>query len=299
VAKKLPVTDPAEALNQRVLKQRQQRIIAKEVEESIDLGLKIPEKKFDSAAELLRDQFDKQSFGDAPKTTTRVVYGPDPIVTNCPEFHERLERYGLEAVADAFMELILKKKELAAPDPIMRKGLRASIAKFGVDATAKAFRDRILRIPQRTVEIELDDVIDPLIINPMRNVVAKYGPLHPGMSFKFLSDRCNDVLGLRGYEVVKDERGDPVKIGTLIMGMIPEYIAQRRMEHFAEEGRAQVRDMEEAYYDKAQREIAGEGGAMRSGASLLRPGERVTASMAVNDEYDGASRETGLRFAGE
>src|ERR1051325_9496380 len=111
---KLPIADPADLANQRILAAREARLIEKEKEESIALGLGLKEPETaepQNAAELIRDEFDKKSFGEVPKTTTRIVYGPDPIVDKCPEFHERLERFGLQGVAEAFETLVLKKGE--------------------------------------------------------------------------------------------------------------------------------------------------------------------------------------------
>lgn len=284
--------DPTAAHNERILAARQERIIQAEVDGSIDLGLNLKEKQPDSAAELLDDEFDKKAFGTRIKTTTRVVYGPDPIVTNCPEFHERLEKYGLEGVASAFYELIMSRGEMACPDSIMRKGVRASIAKFGKEATAAAFRDRVLRIPSRTVEIELDDALDPLLVNPMRAAVERY-VTDPGMAPKFLAKACIDELGMRGYEIVKDERGDPVKVGTLLLAQIPREWAERRRLHFAKESMDQVAEQEDAFYESAQREIRSEGG-RAIGATPLKPGENVRADPALNDLYTGGSRSTGI-----
>lgn len=284
--------DPTTAHNERILAARRERIIKAEVESTMDLGLGLKEKEPESAAELLDDEFDKKAFGVRPKTTTRVVYGPDPIVSNCPEFHERLEKYGIEGVAAAFYDLIMSKAENACPDAIMRKGVRASIAKFGKEATAAAFRDRILRIPSRTVEIELDDALDPLLVNPMRAAVERYAN-DPAMSVKFLSERCIGELGLRGYEIVKDERGDPVKVGTLMMGKIPREWAERRRLHFAQESMDEVAQQEDAFYEAAQRESRSEAG-RALGATPLRPGESVTADPALSDLYMGGSRTTGI-----
>jgi hypothetical protein len=285
-------SDPAIAHNERILAARQERIIQKEVAETMDLGLGLKAKPPESAAELLEDEFDKKAFGARVKTTTRIVYGPDPIVQNCPEFHERLERYGQENVADAFRELIMTKGEMACPDSIMRKAVRNSIAQFGKEATATAFRDRIMRIPSRTVEIELDDALDPLLVNPMRAAVERY-ITDPGMAPKFLSAACIDVLGLRGYTIVKDERGDAVKVGTLILAQIPKEWAERRRLHFAKESMDAVAEQEEAFMESAEREIRSEGG-RGIGASPLRPGESVTADPALNDLYTGGSRSTGI-----
>lgn len=287
------ITDPAEIANQRILAARHERIVKKEIETTMDLGLDLTETPEESASEFLRDEWDKKTFGDQVKTTSRVVYGPDPIVSNCPEFHERLERYGLEAVAAGFYDLVMSKGPEACPDAIMRKGVRMSIAKFGKEATAAAFRDRILKIPSRSVEIELDGALDPLLINPMRAAVERYS--RPGMAVKFLSDRCMDVLGLRGYEIVKDKAGDPVRIGTLFMGEIPTEWAERRRQHYADESIHLLAEQEAAYYESAQREIASEGAKGRS-ASTLKRGETISGDPTINDDWTGEERATGINI---
>jgi len=294
MAKRQTIPDPAAAMNKRVLAQREERIKAKQLEDApVDLGLNLMEESAEApdAASLLRDEWDKKTFGNAPKTTTRVIYGPDPIVNNCPEFHERLERHGLEAVAEAFKEHILKSGEFAATDPIMRKGLRLSIAKFGKEATANAFFDRVMSIPYRTVEVEIDEELDPMLVNPMREAVARYG--RPGMSVKFLSDRCMSVLGRRGYEIIKDERGDPVRIGTLFMGEIPEYMAQRRIQHFADLSQSEVNEQEEAFMEQAERTIRD---SKTSGVAPLQPGDMIERSSQINDKWLDDQRQNGVRI---
>src|ERR1700733_2564564 len=105
--------DPAEVANKKILAGIQERPFQKKAAESLDLGLNLKETPAATAAELLHDEWDKGAFGDKVKTSTRVIYGPDPIVNNCPAFHERLERFGIEAVAEAFCELIMQKGEFA------------------------------------------------------------------------------------------------------------------------------------------------------------------------------------------
>jgi hypothetical protein len=296
MARKLPVMDdPAINANKRILKNIELRQKQKATEESLDLGLKIPElaadSKAETAAELLRDEWDKKHFGPEIKTTTRIIYGPDPIVNNCPEFHDRLERFGLEAIAESYYELIMQKGEFAAPDAIMQKGIRMSIAKFGKEATAKAFRDRVMQIPSRTVEIEVDTALDPLLQNPMREAVARYG--RPGMAVKFLSDHCNDVLGMRGYEVCKKPNGDIVKVGTLIMAEIPEEMAERRRRHWAKESTDQLTEMEENYFEMAQRTIRD---SKVAGVSPLQPGDMVRSDSRINDDWLDDTRATGIKI---
>lgn len=291
--KKSPILDPAAAANQRVLAEREERIKQQQLADApIDLGLGLKdEPRSATVDEFLRDEWDKKVFGEPPKLTTRIIYGPDPIVNQCPAFHERLEKFGKEAVGRAFQELILKKGEDAATDAIMKKGLRASIAKFGAEATAQAFYRRIQAIPERVVEVEMDSELDPLLTDPMREAVARYAA--PGMAVKFLSDRCMTVLGRRGYEIIRNEHGDPVKVGTLLMGWIPQEMADRRKRRWADESQSAVKETEENYYEIAARAVR-DGHA--AGLSPLEPGDTVTANPRLNDEYSGESRRSGFRL---
>ena len=291
-------SDPAAVANARVLADRQARIDVQQNEAvfATDLGLdlKDPVSTADNAADFLSDEWDRKTFGDAIPTITRILYGPDPLLISCPSMKATIESIGLEQYANLYAEAILLKEENAVPDPIMQKGLRAAIAKFGKQTVADEFRKRILRIPSRTVEIEADRTDAMIFARPMEEAVARYGT--PGMAPKFLSERCIGVLGLRGYVIVKDERGDPVKVGTLIMGEIPMRMAEARRRHYAKESEDDVRGMGEAYEDVADRAIGG-----RNGISVLAQGERIRSNFAgdLEDErmtasYVGRERATGF-----
>ena len=293
--------DPAEVANKRILADRQARIDQKKAVETLstDLGLdlKDPEPVADNPLEFLSEEWDRKTFGDAIPTYTRVVYGPDPLLISCPAMKAQIENIGLENYANATAEAILLKEDKAVPDPIMQKGLRAAISRFGKDAVAGAFRERILKIPSRTVEVEADRTDAMIFAKPMEEAVLKYGT--PGMAPKFLSDRCIGVLGMRGYVIVKDERGDPVKVGTLIMGEIPLRMAEARQRHYADESNELVREVADEFEQTAARAIRDGGG---SGISVLREGERVSANAAGDLEnpdetasYLGRNRDTGFR----
>lgn len=287
--------DPAQAANQRVLEDRAKRIQAQEP--ALDLDLQLKEAEPANAVEFLRDAFDKRNFGEPLPTVKRIIYGPDPLLKACPEMRARIEKIGLEAFAHTTAETILLREEMAVPDPLMRKQLRAAIARFGKEAVADAFRDRILRIPQREVEVEVDRGIDEMLGRPLDEAVERYGQ-DPGFSYKFLSPRCLDVLGRRGYELVLDERGDVVKVGTLLMGRIPTQVAERRRLHWAEESMRQVREAEEVYTETVERQVR-EAGAVAAGSRPLRRDELMVANATESEEYLGESRAGGIRFETE
>jgi hypothetical protein len=301
-AKKPKRVDPAQAANAAILADIKAREEAKRHEATLaqDLGLdlKTPEPKAATAAEFLNDEFDRKNFGDPVPTFTRILYGPDPLLVSCPHMKVEIEKIGLEAYARATAEAIRLKEHHAVKDPVMQRGLQTAIRKFGVDEVARAFADRIMRIPSRTVEVEADRE-DPLIFSrPLEEAVERYGS--PGMAPKFLSERCIAVLGLRGYKIVMDERGDPVKVGTLIMGEIPAAMAERRRRHWAEQSNQLLESMEDDYTTSVERDVRNAGAGF---ASVLRPGENVTSSAAgdfpddpvLTESYLGRSRETGFR----
>ena len=297
---KVPL-DPADAINRRILGDIQQRADAKSAEEAlandIGLNLKDPEIPADNATDFLRDEWDKKTFGDAIPTYSRILYGPDPLLISCPAMKAQIENVGLENYAQAAFEALLLKEEKAFSDAIMQKGIRTAIARFGKESVADAFRRRILSIPQRTVEVEADRTDAMIFAKPMEEAVMRYGT--PGMAPKFLSERCMGVLGMRGYVIVKDEKGDPVKVGTLIMGEIPIRMAEARRRHYADLSDETIRESAESFEDAAARAIR-DGG--KSGISVLHEGESIHSNAAgdLPDDpegtasYLGRSRKTGF-----
>ena len=256
-----PAADPAQEANKRILAERKARLdeIAAQATLATDLGLDIKEQPnlASDPLEFLSEEWDRKTFGDSIPTYSRVVYGPDNLLVTCPAMKAAIEQIGLENYANATAEAILLKEEKAVADPVMQKGLRAAISRFGKESVADAFRKRILSIPQRTVEIEADRTDIMIYAKPMEDAVLRYGT--PGMAPKFLSDRCIGVLGMRGYVIVKDEKGDPVKVGTLLMGEIPIRMAEARQRFYADQSNQLVREAAEDFEDTAARAVR-EGG---------------------------------------
>lgn len=283
-------TDPTAAANARILAQRQERIRAAQPEPSVipDLDLRLQSPEPASAAEMLADEFDRRNFGDPIPTYTRIIYGPDPLLEGNPEFKERLEKLGLEEFASATYDAILKRQHMAVPDPMMRKGLQKAIAKFGVQAVAQAFADRIMRIPTREVEIEADRQ-DLEFGNPLEELVKRYGT--PGFAPKFLNPVCIDALGMRGYRLVKDENGDVVKWGKLLMGEIPQRIADRRRFEAANESRSLVQSAEEDFSAAIEKVASASRGT--AGFRPLRRDEVVNANATEEESFIGQQRTAG------
>ena len=81
--------------------------------------------------------------------------------------------------------------------------------------------------------------------DPMRELVEQH--IEPGMRPKFLSEAVIKKHGgtTRGFEVVKDEHGDPVRLGTLILGQMPEEKAEARNHFFRQKDAAAVQQIYE------------------------------------------------------
>lgn len=293
-----PAADPAAAANRAVLAERQARI-DKQLREIPDLGLDL--QQTGSVDEFLRDEFDKKAFGDAAQTTTKIVFGPDPLLDSCPAFKERLEKLGREDMAEGTRRAILQFEHRAVPDPVMQTGLFKAIRKFGKEAVAQSFADRILKIPERVVEYETgpEEFGDPMLLgsNALRDCVMRYGN-EPGKAYKFLSARCIDVLGMRGYTLVTDKAGQPVKAGTLFLAWIPEHVAELRRRKYAADSEAQLAAQQEEYLDTQERFVraAGKAGA---GSRPLSPDEVVRADASENEGAVGEDFAMGVRFERE
>jgi hypothetical protein len=87
--------------------------------------------------------------------------------------------------------------------------------------------------------------------NPLKEVADAHAV--PGMRPKFLSPAKIERAGLRGYKVVRHENGDPVKLGNLILGHIPEERAEARQRHFAKLDEEKVKDLREQFQQEQER----------------------------------------------
>lgn len=98
---------------------------------------------------------------------------------------------------------------------------------------------------------------DPMLELTNRHIV-------PGMRPKFLSPEKVRMAGTRGFEVVKDERGDPVKLGNMILGQMPEAKAIARNKHYQELGLRKQAEMTIEFQEQQERLLRDAG--MRPGA---------------------------------
>jgi hypothetical protein len=292
--------DPAQAANEKVLADRQARLDA-QMKEIPDLGLGLKDEGPKDANEFFAglDTWDKQAFGNPATTTVRWVYGPSPLIDGCPHMLALVEREGLEATAELFRKTILLKQHEAVGDEILRRGIFHGIKRFGVEKVAQAFADQILQIPRKQVEYETgpEEFGDPLLLggNVLREVVMKHGN-RPGMSYRFMSERCIAVLGMRGYTLVKDEKGELAKAGTLLLAEIPAAIAAGRARHYRDQSQQLVRDAEDEYMAKTEQLLAS-AGRVGAGSRPLRANEVIHGNASERQELVGADLSMGIHFS--
>lgn len=121
--------------------------------------------------------------------------------------------------------------------------------------------------------------------DPVKDVVAQYVP--PGMRPKLLSDPVVNVRGMRGWKPVIGKHGDPVKVGTMVLAVMPEERARKRNEHYRDLAKDALVEATEGFAEKHDRLLSD---SRRFGMDIrpLRPGELVGGSTA--EGYDQRSQ---------
>jgi hypothetical protein len=88
--------------------------------------------------------------------------------------------------------------------------------------------------------------------DPMKELVEEH--IEPGMRAKFLSPGRVERDGTRGFEVVKDSKGDPVKMGRMVLGQMPEAKARARATFYQKKGSERLSAIEQEHKER-QREL--------------------------------------------
>ncbi len=294
-----PKSSLVQESNEQILADRVERIEKRRKVVSVDLGLGLKDPEPENATEFLADEFDRKAFGDEAATIKRIIWGPDPLIDNCPELRASLDRYGLEDYAAAAGENIRRVGAKGVPNPLMQRSLEGGIRRFGVEAVAAAFEARILRIPSRTVEVDASDQFDPEIMGSSVLSECIEQNQRAGMAYRFFATAVLDRYGWRGYTPVKLANGEIVKAGTLFLGEITLErldIRRRRIAGAAAEAIEGLADNQVAGQENELKRLRDDGynaqgiAAMKIGESLAYPG--------VESSQYGAGK-TGIEFSRE
>lgn len=164
-----------------------------------------------------------QSSGIGESRLNRDENAPAPAILDChvngvrvgdlPEITQQGITY---AITDEGLEERMERIAKAKADGWTDEMLRVKVGDQ-FDSQKAAFKAFRKDHPGAPVNFQHD---------PMHDAVEAHR--EDGMTYKFLSPRINEKKGLRGYEVVKDRKNDPVKVQGMVLGKIPQAIADER-----------------------------------------------------------------------
>jgi len=141
------------------------------------------------------------------------------------------------------------------------------------------------------VSREVWDGTDPAV-----EAVKEFGK--PGFAHRLLSPQRIKSKGYRNWKPVVAPNGDPVTVGTMILGAMPESKKRVRQQHYANLAREAVEEAEAQIQDAQDRIIHAAGDDV-GGTRSLRHGERLSDSR--NPQAGGVSigyqRSRGTRAA--
>lgn len=127
--------------------------------------------------------------------------------------------------------------------------------------------------------------------DPMGDLVKEH--VKPGERARFLSGPVCDLKGTRGFELVKDEYGREVRLGRLMLGVMPEDRAKQREKHYQRITRELETEKATEYQEQHERFVreARKQGIRVDDIRPLSPGEAIEGTNAAG--YGVSSRHSG------
>jgi hypothetical protein len=121
--------------------------------------------------------------------------------------------------------------------------------------------------------------------DPVHSLVATHG--RAGMKNRLLSEGVVAKRGLRGWQPVRDDAGNLVKLGTSVLAEMPADLAEQRAAHFREQSSSAVRAAKDELIEKQER-LASD-----SGAAGIGP---LESNQIMEDaQHPGRVIESGLQ----
>lgn len=116
-----------------------------------------------------------------------------------------------------------------------------------------------------------DEALEPWEApDPMKELVNAHVP--EGFRARFLSPRLLDGrAGKRGWEIVKNDKGEPVKLANMVLGMMPEARALKRNKFYADRAAEQLQreqDSQKVEQERSARDTGGAVGPLGSNATV-------------------------------
>jgi hypothetical protein len=107
--------------------------------------------------------------------------------------------------------------------------------------------------------------------DPMKELAEKHTP--PGMKPKFLNPAKCDREGTRGFEVVKDALGNVVKLGRMMLGIMPIEKSKARGEFYRRKGAERLQRIDEQNQELQRAVRAGDSRPFALAGASLDAGE--------------------------
>lgn len=171
---------------------------------------------------------DSRNFGapDAPEFPPRLA-GKHVGGVPCEQLPESV--WHLMSVDHTDEGIAARNEGKAAP------GSGARITRSEFDGQKERLRDFREAAPVEDFDLAPD---------PMRELRDRYVP--PGMAACFLSGtNLGKVHGATGgWDIVKDEQGEPVRLGTLVLAQMPQHVRDAKQERYRAEG---ARNLQNVY----------------------------------------------------
>lgn len=166
-----------------------------------------------------------------------------------------------------------------------------------LQAKQRAFEEKVARGEACRVSVTSDAEdkridADEYGIDPLGEALSAAreleDPAGGKFAYKLLSERCVSQLGRRGYQIVKDANGDPIQVGNMTLGKIPQSVADKRKKIAQDASVERIRDMQEQHSARiaALRREAKDLGlkVLESGDSVENVGDGETYAMGITVE---------------
>ena len=117
----------------------------------------------------------------------------------------------------------------------------------GISLGADEFAKGIAKKKDDVIERGMEPWESP---NAMQDMIKQH--VAPGFSGKFLSPRRIDKNGTRGFEVVKQENGDPVRVQNMVLGQMPKEKVEKRNRYYREQGAQAAAAIKQQYMSESK-----------------------------------------------
>lgn len=117
----------------------------------------------------------------------------------------------------------------------------------GVSLGKEPTFDKVLE--HKRDDVKRRDIALAEAADPLREVADQYAK--PGMHERYLSARKIQENGSTGgYEIVKDANGDPVKVRGMLLGHIPQEVADARQKHYESIGNDRLKQVTQQFREE-------------------------------------------------